>query len=219
MPIDRRRLLIWTLRASALGLVGLLPRPLAAMVKPGMRSMRGDIQINGTPAQNDQLVNLGDHIRTGKGAEAVFVFGSDAYLLREDSEIEFPMNNPAEQALTVISGKVLAVFGQRKIKINTPYVTIGIRGTGVYMEAYPDRDYICLCYGKAVLRSTINRNIGDVLDAFHHDAPKNFYADEKRSGGLMEAAKMVNHQDEELIMLEALVGRIPLFGPNPIKMP
>ncbi|MCW9035864.1 MAG: FecR family protein [Rhodospirillales bacterium] len=219
MQINRRRLLLWTLRASAVGFASFLPSPLKAMVRPGMRSTRGTVRINGFEAQPDQIVRPGDTVSTDTQGEAIFIVGSDAYLLREDSEVSFPMQNSTVKAFSLISGKILAVFGKGKTSINTPFATIGIRGTGIYIEAYPERDYICLCYGKAVLRSKINRSAGKVLDTFHHDAPQNFYKDPNRSGGLVESAKMVNHQDEELIMLEALVGRIPLFGPNPIKMP
>ena len=114
----------------------------------------------------------------------------------------------------------MGVFGRTEMAVSTPLATIGIRGTGLYVEAREDRDYVCLCYGKAELTPKLKPSLAQSLDTFHHDAPRNIYKDPlAHSGRVIEKEKMINHQDEELIMLEALVGRIPLFGPEPIQMP
>jgi len=220
MTIDRRDTLRWALRISAFGLVGLLPAPLAAMVKPGMRTMRGDVQINGRTASASQIVNPGDRLTTGPGAEATLISGFNAYLLRGDGDIVFPEDNAAQKVLRVISGQLISVFGPGAQSIDMPLATIGIRGTGIYVEAWADRNYVCLCYGRAVLKSKLNPAVREGLSTFHHNTPRTVHRHPDRHGGLfIEPAEMVNHQDEELILLEALVGRVPLFGPKPIKMP
>jgi len=219
MIVHRRQLLRFALSAASLGLVGLLPTPLAAMIKPGLRGLKGGARINGRQAREGDLIKAGDRVTTEADSEAIFVVNDNAFLLRGDSEIDLPEQTPAEQVLRVVSGRVLAVFGRRPLTIDTPFATIGIRGTGVYVEAYPERNYFCLCYGQAGLTSKVDGTVQEELDTFHHDQPRNVLSKPSKSGKLIEPATMVNHQDEELIMLEALVGRIPLFGPEPIKMP
>jgi len=218
--INRRTLLRYSLKMSALGLTALLPAPLAAMVKPGMRSIKGDVRINGQVAGLDAVVGPGDKVTTGEGGEATLISGFNAFLIRSDSEIVFPEDNATQKVLQVASGRILSVFGADKLTIDVPFATIGIRGTGVYVEAWPTRNYLCLCYGRAVLKSKLNPNVRESLSTRHHEAPRTLHADPGAHGGKYFApAKMVNHTDVELIMLEALVGRIPLFGPEPIKMP
>jgi len=219
MIINRRRILSWALGASYFGLAGLLPRPLAAMVKPGIRNIRGDVRVNGRAASRDEVLQPGDTLSTGAIGEAVFVVDANAYLLRPGGEIVLPEKSPAENILTVVSGKLLSVFGPGDMIIDTPVATIGIRGTGAYIEVLEERTYVCLCYGWAELTSKLNPDVNERLYTRHHNSPRNFNADPAAHGGVyLEPAKMVNHIDEELIMLEALVGRIPLFGPEPIKM-
>ncbi len=220
MKIDRRDVLRWALTLSSWGFTGLLPRPLAAMVKPGMRRVRGDVRVNGVAAEPGLIVGAGDRLTTGPTGEAVLVVGANAYLLRSDGEIVFPERNAVAKVLTVVSGKIYSVFGPDQQTIDTPLATIGIRGTGLYVEVWPERNYVCLCYGRAGLRAKLNPVVREELSTFHHDAPRNFHADPDEHGGLfIEPSEMINHRDEELILLESLVERIPLFGPKPIPMP
>jgi hypothetical protein len=220
MIFHRRAILRMALKMSALGFASLLPSPVRAMVKPGMRSITGDVRINGVAAQMDMLVNPGDTVTTGPGAQATLVSGFNAYLIRGDGEIEFPEDNTTEKVLRVVSGQIVSVFGPGELTIDTPLATIGIRGTGAYVEVWQERNYVCLCYGEAQLLPKLDPHYAENLKTTHHEGPRNFYAKPKEHGGkVIEPADMVNHTDEELILLESLVGRIPMFGPKPIKMP
>jgi hypothetical protein len=218
--LTRRSVLrVFTALASS-GAAMTLTRHLAAMTPSGLVDVRGEVQINGRAGGVRDFVNPGDLITTGADSGATLIFGNDAYLLRANTEVVFPKDNIAKRTLTVVSGQILGVFGRQNLSIDTPVATIGIRGTGAYVEVHPARTYFCLCYGKADLRSKSDANYAESLDVFHHDAPRNFYKDPTSNNGVaVEPAKMVNHRDEELILLESLVGRIPLFGPKPIKMP
>lgn len=220
MIFSRRSLLRFCLKMGFLGFAGLLPRPLAAMIKPGMRTVEGDVRINGVAAGPGAIVNPGDKVTTGADAQAVLIIDFNAYLVRDDSEIIFPEDSGPEKVLRVVSGRIMSVLGPGRISIDMPLATIGIRGTGIYVEAWPKRNYVCLCYGRAVLKSKLEPRVREGLNTTHHEGPRNFHADAKAQGRkFIEKAKMVNHKDTELIMLEALVGRIPKFGPKPIKMP
>lgn len=219
-PFTRRNALRLVLSLVGAGAAAGLTHRLAAMTKPGFAEMEGDVRVNGAAGGLGDIVNPGDRVTTGADGGAVLVFGNDAYLLRADTEVVFPEDGAVKRVLTVVSGKLMGVFGRQTLAIHTPVATIGIRGTGAYTEVYADRTYFCLCYGKAEIRSKVDPAYVENLDTFHHDAPRNLYANPARRGGVsMEAADMVNHRDEELIMLEALLSRIPLFGPVPIKMP
>ena len=58
----------------------------------------------------------------------------------------------------MVTGHLLSVFakgGQRTLSAST--ATIGIRGTGAYLEAWRDRAYFCLCYGAADVETRAGR--------------------------------------------------------------
>ena len=42
----------------------------------------------------------------------------------------------------------------RQLRLTTQTATIGIRGTGVYVEAEPSQTYFCTCYGIADVAAT-----------------------------------------------------------------
>jgi len=232
-----RRKMIRTLLLGA----GLSPAVLAVLsrasansrvpVIPGFQKIVGDVRLNGAPAQVGQLVQAGDVCTTGVNSECVIIIGEHVFLLRDRAEVEFypediepQPTNFVSGTIKLVAGAMMGVFGDTNTVITTPMATIGIRGTGVYTEAEPQRNYVCLCYGRAHVRANASAAVGEDLSTTHHDAPRTFYAPpgegaDEQGGPFMEAAQMVNHRDEELIMLEALVGRIPLFGPDPIKMP
>jgi len=115
--------------------------------------------------------------------------------------------------LRVVTGAVLSVFatGERKT-IRTPTATIGIRGTGVYVEIEPDRTYVCTCYATADIEATADpQRYRETVTTRHHDEPRYVYA---TGDAMMAKAAVLNHTDDELRLLESLVGRTPPFGPR-----
>ncbi len=198
-------------------------------VTQGFQKVVGDVRLNGAQARVGQVVRPGDICTTGPDSECIIIIGEQVFLLRAASEIAFDLDHFEDGRdasfggrLRIAAGAVMAVFGDLRAEttVITPLATAGIRGTGLYAEIWPEKNYVCLCYGQAVLHSKLDPAFEEALDTFHHESPRNFYAKPEDHGGLfVEPEKMINHEDEELIMLEALVGRIPLFGPEPIKMP
>ncbi|HTJ96093.1 MAG TPA: hypothetical protein VL381_01385 [Rhodocyclaceae bacterium] len=205
------------LRSSALipvmGLSAMVQKVLAKGNDPqiqGIRKLSGDVKLNGQAAAVGNLVRAGDTITTGKGAEVIYVMGQDAYLQRESSTITF-----AKDALRVITGKLLAVFGKGNKQINVPTATIGIRGTGCYIEAEGSankaRTYFCLCYGTADITPSATPQRPETITTRHHDSPRWIHNDPTMTN-MMVDAQVINHTDVELTLLEALVGRVPPFG-------
>lgn len=199
--------------AATLVLGGLMPwQQVQAMSQnAGILRIKGTVHLNGQPASIGQLVKQGDHVETFADAEVVFVVGKDAYLQRAGSKIRLESGSGStfSQVLRVISGRILSVFAKGDVQIETPTVTLGIRGTGVYIEASEDSTYVCLCYGTAEYRPTAQPDQVIMQTTMHHEKPLMFSADASKP--IMASAEMKNHSDAELTMLEALVGRVPPF--------
>ncbi len=91
--------------------------------------------------------------------------------------------------------------------MRTLTAVIGIRGTGVYLETDSEKTYVCTCYGTSNLQVKDAPEINETVTTLHHDQPRFIYSGEKR----IDPAPVINHSDQELILLERLVGRVPPF--------
>lgn len=199
----------------AAGMLQLRAALAAGTLPPGVAQIKGDVRINGKPAERGQRVAPGDVIVTGANGELVFVTERDAFLVRANSRIEFgsAAARGAATVLRVLTGALLSVFesGARR-EIRTTTATIGIRGTGVYVEIEAQRTYACTCYGEAVLTPVDDPAAAETVRTTRHDQPRYIYG--KGMPQMMAAAPVVNHTDAELQMLEALVGRKVPFEPG-----
>jgi hypothetical protein len=226
-PQPGRRDLLRLMAIASLGaggLTGYLAHALAAArvpLHPGVREIKGDVHINNKPARLGQLVRPGDVVVTGKDARVVIVIGLDAYLLRANTRFEIhgkpeqrDANGKVQEAvvevLRIIGGAALSVFGSGRKRVETPFVTIGIRGTGVYVESGPERSYVCTCYGETEIIAQHDPAVRESVKSKHHENPR--YITGGRTPHI-EKAPVVNHTDAELDMLEALVGRETPFDP------
>ena len=177
---------------------------------PGIFRLKGEVRINGKLAREGTLVQAGDVITTGAQSEAIYIIGKDAYLQRDRSTVSLS-GDALKGGLRVITGKLLAVFGKGDKRIETGTATIGIRGTGCYIEAAENKVYFCLCYGTADIASNKAPDKVETIQTEHHEHPVILHA----NGSQMEAAEMINHTDSELILLESLLGRVPPFFGKP----
>jgi len=207
----RRETLLRLVASGALGaggFAGLVRQALAANPRQGIRKMSGEVTIDGKPAEPGQRILPGQKVATGADGMAVYVIGKDAFLQRSDGE--FVIEHSASVAvLRYVAGKVLSVFGKGKKQLETPTATIGIRGTGCYIEAEQERTYFCLCYGVADIVPTSDPAQRETVRTEHHDYP--IWIGSGSMPSMMVKTQVINHTDDELIMLEALVGRKPPF--------
>jgi hypothetical protein len=216
----------WLKRASALGILG--PAGISGLIQdalasgdlpptPGINTLKGTATVNGIPAKIGTPVKLGDRVSTGteRGAMTIVVLGKDAYLLRESTTVIFEESKEKPgflKQVLIAAGKLLAVFERRlesnRVQVRTKNATIGIRGTGMYLEAEDTRTYFCLCYGQAAIEGA-GMTEPTIINTVHHENP--LWLDD--SGGKMKVEKgpFLNHTDDELIMLEKLTGRRPPF--------
>jgi hypothetical protein len=222
MTPKRRRLLQ---AAAAASLAGTIPNFLSRALGagslpsiPGVNTLVGTAKVNGKEAKVGTPVAMGDKVTTGAGSYAVIVLSKDAFLLRADSTVEFNEANGVLGQIKLTAGKMLSVFAPRpqRLELRTATATIGIRGTGAYVEIHEGRDYFCLCYGEA---SIDGKNMATkMVKTTHHESP--LFLTEGAEAMKVEPGPFLNHTDAELIMLEALVGREPPFvadGQYPAK--
>jgi hypothetical protein len=213
---SRRRFVAAALAAGLLvpgGVGGLVSVALAqGGPRQGMRRLRGEVTVNGQPAQTGMIIRPSDAvITTGPKSYATFVVGQDAFLLRGNSKLELSGSSTVVELVRVVTGKLLSVYanglGERRIQGTT--ATIGIRGTGAYIESEADKTYFCLCYGEAQIVPSANPEAKEVVRTRHHESPRYIYA--QGAAKVMDKAPVINHKDDELILLESLVGRTPPF--------
>jgi hypothetical protein len=173
--------------------------------------MEGRVNVNGRKADLDTRISAGDTVSTDRDGEVIFVVGSDSFIMRTNSEMEIEGEGFFVNTLRMISGGVLSVFGQRRasqesIRMLSSTATLGIRGTGVYMEVEPDLTYLCTCYGQVALASAQDPNDSVILTAEYHDVPK-YITNKASNGSRIREAPVKNHSDVELKLLEKIVGR------------
>jgi len=185
--------------------------PAAGKHPSGMIEVQGEVLVNGRPARAGDALKPGDSVVTAPGASAVFVVGRDAFLIREKSELLTAGSKALADAMRLVTGKLLSVFGRGSRSITTPTATIGIRGTGIYIEVETERTYVCTCYGLVDLQASNMPQARETVRTTHHDAPRYIYAHGEMPIKMIEAASVINHTDGELVMLEALVDRKPPF--------
>jgi hypothetical protein len=179
---------------------------------PGVQRLSGDVRVNGQAARVGTLVQPGDTIATGPDSHVIFVVGEDVFLLRANGRVTVSGQGGLLERVRIHAGRVLSVFAPRKTQrhFETSTAVIGVRGTGLYIESEAERTYVCTCYGTTELAATGDTGARETVRATHHEAPRYIYKSGTRSQ-LIEPAKVINHTDDELYLLEWFVGRVPPF--------
>lgn len=204
--ISRRKFLI---SAAALPLAAIVPiQALAA--SSVIHELQGTATVNKKPLTRASSIKNGDEIVVSSDGKLVFSIGEDAFLVRGGSTLQVytEENSVLVSGLRLVNGAILGVYGKRKsaTRIFTATATIGIRGTAVYAAVTPEKLYTCTCYGHTDLIVGLEK--ADVI-ATHHNA--HVVSTGKNGNSQMKTFEVIDHSDDELRMLEALVGRKPLF--------
>lgn len=196
-------------RFAGAQVLGRVPKPLAK--GQSIYDATGLVMVNGKLITRDGRIGPNDTVETGKGARAIFVVGSDAFLLRDDSKLEMKGNEHFVNVLRLITGALLSVYGGGPRTVAGPNAIVGIRGTGLYVEAEAGRTYVCTCYGETNIAAADDPAISETIVSVHHDAPRYVLAKPDK-GRRIVAAPFKNHDDLELMLIESLVGRTPPFS-------
>ncbi len=177
-----------------------------------IREMRGTVFVNRRLANPATSIKAGDLVTVAHGGKLSFVIDDDAYLLRGGSSMYIEKNEKfVVNGLRLSTGGLLAVFGRGEKTIMTRAATIGIRGTGIYLDTKPEKTYFCTCYGETELSVNNDRRI---MAAEHHHSAwihtphmgKTVIQDMGMFMGDYEY-----HTDDVLRAQEALVGRTVPF--------
>ena len=225
---SQRRLFLQGMAAGLLTLLLPAAKAIAATFTPPPRlpasqsvyRVRGKAWVNGERVHAGTRIGPNDTVKTGKDSELVFVVGDHAMLLRSGSHLVIEakdQNDPGSLligALRLFSGKLLSVSRNKGMRIHTPTATIGIRGTGVYLEAGPEKTYFCNCYGEVDVIANNDATSTETVISRHHDKPLYIYGQGQPGQCIHDAQRQgrPNHSDEELMLTEALVGRVPPFA-------
>jgi hypothetical protein len=204
----QRRRFLWQ---SVLAALALANRGGASEWQQGLRRVQGELLVDGVPASMGTRIQPGATLTTGPASRTILVMGQDAYLLGAYTTVRFhPAQHPEQPlhspGLTLHGGRLLSAFGSGQKNLHLPSLSIGIRGTGIYLQSEAEEDYLCLCYGQADLIRGDQAEPLEFLDSPYHTARLS------QSGRPLRNGTLVNHSDEELFMLEALTGRRPAFA-------
>lgn len=170
--------------------------------------LKGEVTVDSKKASLDTKINANSYIKTHSDSRIIFVVGADAFILRSNSELQLSGGGLLIMGMRILTGKLLSVFGRRQVghSITTSTATIGIRGTGIYIESEAEQSYICTCYGRTRINANADPSIVEDIMTAHHDHPVYVLAAGEGSQ-LIRPATPINHTDTELAMIEALVGR------------
>lgn len=180
----------------------------SAQGRSNIVELRGDALLNGQRLRREQTIQSGDRIETGPDGYLIFSVGNSAFHVRQNSRITVERGQTINtvSVLRMLTGAVVSVWGRGSNRqVFTPTLTAGIRGTGLYTEVRPEqnfRSYFCNCYGTIELSSGNERTLSQ---AVYHQS---FWAEpEPREGRRLTPAGAINHTDEEVEFLAALVGQ------------
>jgi hypothetical protein len=197
--MNRRR---FVKNSAILGAGALLPLAAAAQAPSGtVHELAGQVLLNGRPIARNSVIQPGQTITTGSDGRIWFTLAGDAFFLRPGSELRLSpsVRDSVIEALRLVTGALGATFrrgAHRSVIAQT--VTIGIRGTGIYVETTDNSTYACTCFGATELDS----NLDNASVRAQHHAARWIHRDRR----VVEAG-MENHTDEEISRLERLAGR------------
>ena len=217
----RRLLLIRALTAGLLGtglssaeaisfsIFGSKPRKLPE--SQSIYGLSGVVTVNEQPATLATRIKAGDTVQTARNSEIVFVVNTHSMILESDSKLlieqpEGSVESAIIGGLRMLSGKLLSVSRNSAMRVTSSTATIGIRGTGFYIEADPERTYFCTCYGATEVQANNDPQSREDIVSTHHNRPVYIVAD-GGSGNNIRGAPFINHTDQELSLIETLVGR------------
>lgn len=225
----RRKFLVEALTLGLFGSVGSLSFMQASYALgdvpkklPAGRSiykLKGQVIVDGQNANIGSKITSSSRVETGPNSRVTFVVGGDAFILRSDSELQMGGEGFLISGMRILTGKLLSVFGERTAphRIATSTATIGIRGTGIYIESEPDKTYACTCYGHTQITALADLNVSRDIITEHHEKPV-YILPTASNKQLIVPAPMKNHSDSELSLIEALVGRTTPFASGGYKV-
>jgi hypothetical protein len=219
---DPRRMLL--LRALSAGLLGAAwssadaisfsifgSRPRKLPEGQSIYGLSGQVTVNDQPASLATRIKSGDTIQTAKNSEIIFVVNSHSMILESESKLQIEQPEGTVESLVIgglrmLTGKLLSVSRNSAMKVTSATATVGIRGTGFYIESDPERTYFCTCYGATEVQANDDPQSRESIVTTHHDRPV-YIVKDGGTGNNIRSAPFINHTDQELSLIETIVGR------------
>ncbi len=203
----------WHDPADAISIFGRPPKKLPPT--QSIYRIGGTVHVSDVRADIDTRINANDTVKTGDKSEVVFVVGENAYILRSNSELVLEAPEKESRVVTAmrfVRGALLAVSPSRRrpTRVQTRLTTIGIRGTGYYIESDPEKDYFCTCYGTTEVSANDDPESKQTVVSEYHDKPL-YIVGGQQAGRAIQPGPFINHTDQELMLIETLVGREPPY--------
>ncbi len=191
--------------------------PLPAFAQAGtVHDISGEVLLNGYPMARNSAVLPGHTVSTGRDGRVWFTVGGDAFFLRPASELRLRAEgsgNLVVDALRLVTGALGATFGRgRPRQVITPTTTIGIRGTGVYVETNREETYACNCFGAVDMSSVATGAMMESVRVMTENHQARRIHRDPQMGMRIQRAPFELHTNEEIIRLEQLAGR-----PSPFR--
>lgn len=188
--------------SAAAGVGLMLPGTLQAN---SIQQSSGKVFVNqrfagvGTPVSPDDVITV------SHGGSASLTINQDAYLLRGGTTMQLESDeNALVTSLRLLTGAVMGVFAKGKKTIHTRTATIGVRGTGLYLDTAPEKTYFCTCYGETELMVPGVKN--QTFTATHHNAVM-IHTPPSGENRIEKMTALMYHTDDELRAMESLQGR------------
>ncbi len=158
-------------QAITFGIFGSRPKKLPE--GQSIYGLSGQVTVNDREATLATRIKSGDTVQTAQNSEIVFVVNTHSMILRSESRlvIEQPDNAPDSLiigGLRMLTGKLLSVSRNTPMRISSGTATIGIRGTGFYIEADPEQTYFCTCYGATEVQDRQSPSHSDFAGPLEH---------------------------------------------------
>jgi len=176
-------------------------------------SISGRVLVNGQEADIHTRISAADTISTAADGRLIYAVGATALLVRSDSRVIMTAQQADAGAIARIQverGKALLTAAADSTQLDTSTARLTLGRGGAYVEADPDQTYFCKCYGVASITAANDPASQEQVVSVHHSAPRYVLA-AADAGRAIRAAPFIDHTDQELMLIEALVGRTPPF--------
>lgn len=194
---------------AALAAAGLAFLPQMAFSQDApVRNLVGKLDIDGFKKQTNGSTRF--QVKA-EDTQTAFSIGGDAFLANDKFVAEFEVSQTGVVAgLAITAGQVLSVFKPitgRETALETPNASASIRGTGCFVDVETDapKTYLCCCYGEVAVQNSTTGEAQILKNAYH---TARFITPEGNFAAVPYDAPL-NHYDDQLVSLEAAVGREP----------
>ena len=176
----------------------------------------GEVFINNNRGDVGDTVREGDVVKTGDNSEAEIEIRDYAvFLIKENSTVllEDVFSSPKVE---VKKGWFLAIIKREtRFEVGTPLVLAGVRGTVLFVNVLNDEEaYLCDCNGKVDLEDTAT---GDVVQNIVSNYHKAFTLNRRSDGLGIERAKLLYHNDSDILQMADRFNRETMVFRNKAK--